>query len=80
MKNLINNGQPTQTWHGITAASLLRRCEQATPEEAAAMSTVASLMHAGEPISEAEWMAAESALHAVEKRLFGKSCGIQELS
>lgn len=80
MKNLINNGQPTQAWHGITAAALLRRCEQAAPEEAAAMSTVASLMHAGEPISEAEWMAAEGAMHAVEKRLVENYTGEVKLN
>jgi len=80
MKNLINNGQPTQAWHGITAAALLRRCEQALPEEAEAMSTVAALMHAGEPISEAEWMAAESAMHAVEKRLIENYTGEVKLN
>ena len=80
MKNLINNGQPVQMWHGISAAALLRRCEQALPEEAAAMSTVASLMHAGEPISESEWMAAESAMHAVEKRLIENYTGEVKLN
>lgn len=65
----INDGTAVKIWHGITAAHLLRRCAQATAEEASAMSAVASLMHAGESISEAEWSAAEGAMVAVEKRL-----------
>lgn len=66
---LINDGAPTAVWHGITAAHLLRRCQQATTEESAAMGYVASLIHAGEPIAHDEWAAAERACHAVEARL-----------
>lgn len=68
MKNLINDGNPTSAWHGITHAGLLRRCVDATPGESAAMSTAASLMLAGD-CTHAEWDAAERALHAVESRI-----------
>lgn len=68
-RTLINGGAPTDVWHGLNAAHLLRRCQQATSEEAAAMGYVASLLHAGEPISEAEWAVAERACYAVEARL-----------
>lgn len=68
MTNIINNGQPTNRWNGISHTTLLARCEQATPEEAAAMSTAASLMLAGE-CSTFEWDAAMVALASVERRL-----------
>lgn len=69
MTEYINEGRPVSVYHGITAASLLRRCAQAAPEEAQAMAHAAALMHAAEPITEAEWMAAENAVNAVEARL-----------
>lgn len=78
--NYINNGQATNIWHGISAASLLRRCDHGTTEEAEAMSLVASLMHAGEAITESEWMAAENALNAVEKRLVANYTGEVKLN
>ncbi len=76
----INNSQPTSVYHGITAEMLLRRCEQGTEQEAEAMSLVASLMHAGEAITEAEWMAAEKAFNAVEKRLVENYTGEVKLN
>lgn len=80
MSKNINNGQPTGIWHGITASALLRRCAQGTADEAAAMSTVAGLMHAGEPITETEWAAAEAALRAVEQRLIDRYTGEVKLN
>jgi len=80
MSKYINNGQPTNTWHGITAASLLRRCEQADEQESEAMSLVASLMHAGEQITESEWSDAETALNSVEKRLVKNFTGEVKLN
>lgn len=80
MSKYINNGQPTNTWHGITATSMLRRCEQANEQEAEAMSIVASLMHAGEQITESEWIAAETAINAVEKRLVQNFTGEVKLN
>lgn len=71
----INNGQATSIWNGITAAKFLRRCEQATTEEAQAMSLVASLMHASEPITEEEFHTARAALFAVERRLIDNYTG-----
>ena len=65
---MINNGNQTNVWHGITHDELLRRCAQATTDEAAAMSTAASLMLAGD-CTEPDWLAAERALRAVEQRL-----------
>lgn len=65
----IRDGQPVSKWHGITSGLLLERCAAATEEQAAAMGLVASLMDAGEPITQAEWDAAESALHKVEAQL-----------
>lgn len=67
----INGGRPTRVWHGITDAELLLRCAQATPDEAAAMSTAAALMVHGE-CTEEEWCAAMRALHAVETRLIAE--------
>lgn len=68
MKNLINNGSATSIWNGIPHDYLVRRCEQATAEEASAMSTAVALMVAGE-CSHEEWEAALRALHGVEQRL-----------
>lgn len=76
----INNSQPTSVYHGITAEMLLRRCEQGSSDEAEAMSLVASLMHAGEAITESEWMAAETAFNAVEKRLVENYTGEVKLN
>lgn len=64
----INNGNATNIWHGISHNHLIRRCAQAMADEAAAMSTAASLMMAGECTAD-EWHAAERALKAVEQRL-----------
>ena len=65
----INFGMPTTKWHGITAEQLLRRCAQASEEQAQAMSLLAGLMHAGERITTREFAAAAVALHEVERRL-----------
>jgi hypothetical protein len=65
----INDGKSFFSWHGLTAAALLKRCAQATPEQAAAMSHAASLMHAGEPVTVEEWAAAERASNEIERRL-----------
>lgn len=75
MKKFINNGQATTIWNGISAERLLRRCKQGTSEEARAMSFVAGLMHAAEPIEEEEFQAARAALVAVEKRLIAEFTG-----
>lgn len=75
MSKFINNGQPTVIWNGITAEKFLRRCEQATAEEAHKMSHAASLMHAAEPITEEDFYAARAALVDVEKRLVEKFTG-----
>lgn len=75
MNKHINNGQPTTIWNGITAEKFLRRCEQATAEEAQAMSYVASLMHAAEPVTEEAFYAARAALVAVERRLIDNFAG-----
>ena len=64
----INNGEATTLWNGISSNLLLARCEQATAEEAEAMSFAASLMLAGE-CSYEDWAAATTALRAVESRL-----------
>lgn len=76
----INNSQPTSIYHGISASMLLRRCEQGTNEESEAMSLVSSLMHAGEAITESEWIAAEQAFNAVEKRLVENYTGEVKLN
>ena len=76
----INNGNATTIWHGISASALLRRCEQGSSDEAEAMSLVASLMHAGEAITESEWIAAEQAFNAVEKRLVENYTGEVKLN
>ena len=76
----INNGNSTMIWHGISASALLRRCEQGSSDEAEAMSLVASLMHAGEAIAETEWIAAEQAFNAVEKRLVENYTGEVKLN
>jgi len=64
----INNGNATLIWYGITHNELLARCAQANEQEASAMSHAAATMAAGE-CSEQEWLAAESALRTVERRL-----------
>lgn len=68
MSNLINNGQATTIWNGISHTYLITRCAQATPDEADAMSTAASLMVAGE-CSYEEFNAARTALASVEDRM-----------
>lgn len=80
MTNHINDGQPTNIWHGITAAGLLRRCADATEEHARAMSLVASLMDAGEPITSEEFAAAEIALHATEAAIVAAYTGPVKLN
>lgn len=75
----INNGNATTIWHGITHNELLRRCAQATEEEACAMSFAAAMMVAGE-CSEQDWLAAEQAFNAVEKRLVANYAGEVKLN
>lgn len=69
----IDGGRAVAMWHGITAAHLLRRCAQARAigrdGDADRMAHVASLMHAGEPITEREWCEMKAALHSVEAAL-----------
>lgn len=66
--NKINNGNATTMWQGISHGYLLSRCNQATPNQASAMSAAASLMIAGE-CSESDWADARAALAEVEFRL-----------
>lgn len=68
MSDYINDGNATTMWNGISHNYLLKRCADATPDEAATMSTAASLMAAGE-CTHAEWNSARAALAAVEQRL-----------
>ena len=68
---LINDGKPTTIWNGIPHGYLLRRCEDATEEEAMAMSAAAALMGHGE-CTFPDWQAALTALRAVETRLCEK--------
>lgn len=79
MGEFINNGQATTMWHGISSARFVRRCAQATEQEAQAMSYVASLMMAGE-VTEEEFNAAETALNAVERRLIESYTGEVKLN
>lgn len=76
----INDGKPTALWNGLSADLFLRRCAQAEPDEAQAMSHVASLMHAGEPVTSEEFEAARRALLAVEKRLIKNYTGEVKLN
>jgi hypothetical protein len=75
----INDGQPTDRWHGISSATLLRRCADARrlnmPDAAHAMAYVASLMDAGEPITATEFCDSEHALAAVERTLMDEFTG-----
>lgn len=73
--NYINGGEPTLVWYGITPTQLLRRCDHATDDEANAMSFVAAMMHACEPISHDDFEKAQRSLRAVEKRLVAEFVG-----
>lgn len=53
----------------------MRRCAQATDEEARVMGFVAGLMHGQEPITEDDFYAARAALCAVERRLIENYTG-----
>ena len=65
----INEGRAVSIYHGIDAFALVGRCTRSTPPEAQSMAHVASLMDAGEPITCAEWEAAEYSFYCVERRL-----------
>ncbi|OGT54209.1 MAG: hypothetical protein A3E01_00015 [Gammaproteobacteria bacterium RIFCSPHIGHO2_12_FULL_63_22] len=75
----INNGRPTDIWHGITARMLLERAGQARglgmTDEADSMAYVASLMHAAEPILAPDFAGAEQSMWAVERRLVADFVG-----
>lgn len=79
-KNLICDGQPTAVWHGISWQLFLKRCAQATDEEARLMGHVSSLMAAGEVVTHDEFAQAEAALRAVEKRLIANYPGEVKLN
>lgn len=72
MAKLINDGHPTNIWHGYSHNRLLHLCHHARElqmeDEADAMGYAAAGLVAGE-CTEAEWDAGEKAARAVEKRL-----------